>query len=67
MNSGLRRLGIIVLIIGVLIAITGSITAGLIGINEGHWLEMIRAVAICLIGGLLCWAGSELIGLSGRK
>ncbi|MBN1648958.1 MAG: hypothetical protein JW874_13065 [Spirochaetales bacterium] len=67
MNKGLRRLGIVVVIIGVCTAISGSLSCGIIGLNEGHWLEMLRAVAVTVIGGLLCWAGSEIMGLARSK
>ncbi len=66
MNKGIKRLGIAVTVIGVLIAMIGGFSCGFVGAKSGHWLEFVMSILFCLIGGIICYAGGEISAL-GKK
>ena len=65
-KSSIKRIGIIVLLIGIVVAFIGSIGCANVGFTSGNVFEMIKFVFISLIGGLLCWLGGEIMSLRSK-
>jgi hypothetical protein len=65
-KSSIKRIGIIVLLIGIVVAFLGSIGCADVGFTGGNVFEMIKFIFISLIGGLLCWLGGEIISLKSK-
>ena len=64
----IKRIGIIVIAIGGMVAIIGSLSSANVGFTGGNIFELLKFVGVCLIGGLLCWLGGEIMSLrSGVK
>jgi hypothetical protein len=62
-KSIVKRIGIVVIVIGGVIAAIGSIGCANAGYTGANIFEFLKYIGICLIGGLLCWLGGEIINL----
>jgi hypothetical protein len=59
-----KRIGAVVIAIGVVIAIIGSIGCANAGFTGANVFEFIKCICICLAGGLMCWLGGEIMSLN---
>ena len=64
MKSTVKRIGAAVIAIGGVVAIIGSIGCANAGFTGANVFEFIKCISICLVGGLLCWLGGEIISLN---
>ena len=62
-KSTIKRIGIVVIVIGVVVAIIGSISCANAGFTSANVFEFLKCVGVCIIGGLLCWLGGEIMSL----
>jgi len=62
-KSTIKRIGIVVVAIGGVVAIIGSISCANAGYAGANIFEFLKCIGICFIGGLLCWLGGEIISL----
>jgi len=62
-KSTIKRIGIVVIVIGVVVAIIGSISCANAGFTGANVFEFLKCVGVCIIGGLLCWLGGEIMSL----
>lgn len=63
MKSTIKRIGIVVIAIGGVVAIIGSIGCANAGFTGANVFEFIKCISISVLGGLLCWLGGEIISL----
>jgi len=59
----IKRIGAAVIVIGVIVAIIGSIGCGNAGYTDANIFEFLKCIGITIVGGLLCWLGGEIIAL----
>jgi hypothetical protein len=59
-----KRIGAVVIAIGGVVAIIGSIGCANAGFTGANVFEFIKCISISLVGGLLCWLGGEIISLN---
>ena len=62
-QSTLKRIGIAVIAIGGVAAIIGNLSCANAGYTGANIFEFVKFVGVCLISGLLCWLGGEIISL----
>jgi len=63
LKSTIKRIGIAVIAIGGVVALIGSIGCANAGYTDANIFEFLKCIGICLIGGLVCWLGGEIISL----
>jgi len=63
-KATVKRIGISVIAIGGVVALIGSMSCANAGYVGANVFELIKYGSICLIGGLMCWLGGEIISLS---
>jgi len=61
----IKRIGVVTIIIGVIVAIIGSISCANAGYTGENIFEFLKCIGISIIGGLLCWLGGEIMSLRG--
>ena len=59
----IKRIGIVIIAIGGVVAIIGSLSCANAGYTGANIFEFLKCVGISIIGGLLCWLGGEIISL----
>ncbi|HEY4662499.1 MAG TPA: hypothetical protein VIH07_02340 [Candidatus Humimicrobiaceae bacterium] len=62
-KSIIKRIGIVIIAIGGVVALIGSIGCANAGYTGANVFEFLKYVGISIVGGLLCWLGGEIINL----
>ena len=63
MKGIVLRIGVVIIAIGGVVAIIGSIGCANAGFTGANVFEFIKCISISVLGGLLCWLGGEIISL----
>jgi len=60
----IKRIGIVVIAIGGVVALIGSMSCANAGFTGANVFEFLKCLGVCIIGGLLCWLGGEIMSLN---